>query len=46
MVILAKGKSPAAQSKIAEVVKEAKKAGVVRKSIEQLGLKGVRAAPE
>jgi polar amino acid transport system substrate-binding protein len=46
MVTLPKGKSSAAQSKIAEIVKEAKKSGVVRKAIEQLGVKGVRAAPD
>jgi hypothetical protein len=46
MVTLPKGKSSAAQSKIAEIVREAKKSGVVRKAIEQLGLKGVRAAPD
>jgi polar amino acid transport system substrate-binding protein len=46
MATLPKGKSSAAQSKIVEIVKEAKRTGVVRKAIEQLGLKGVRAAPE
>ena len=46
MVTLPKGKSSAAQSKLAEIVKEAKKTDVVRKAIEQLGLKGVRAAPD
>jgi len=46
LVALPKGKSSAAQSKLAEIVKEAKKTGVVRKAIEQLGVKGVRAAPD
>jgi polar amino acid transport system substrate-binding protein len=46
MVTLPKGKSSAALSRIVEIVREAKRTGVVRKTIEQLGLKGVRAAPE
>jgi polar amino acid transport system substrate-binding protein len=46
MVILPKGRSSEAQSKLFEIVKEAKKTGVVRKAVEQLGLKGVRAAPD
>ena len=46
MVTLPKGKSSASQSKIVEIVREAKKSGVVRKAIEQLSLKGVRAAPD
>ena len=46
MATLPKGKSAAAQSKIVEIVKEAKKTGVVRKAIEQTGMKGVRAAPD
>lgn len=46
MVILPKGRSSAAQDKVSEIVKDAKKTGVVRKAIEQLGLKGVRAAPD
>jgi polar amino acid transport system substrate-binding protein len=45
MVILPKGLSPAAQAKLTEIVNEAKKAGVVRKALEQTGVKGVRAAP-
>jgi polar amino acid transport system substrate-binding protein len=45
MVILPKGRSAAAQAKIREIVNEAKKAGVVRKALEQTGTKGVRAAP-
>lgn len=46
MATLPKGKSSTAQSKIVEIVREAKKSGVVRKAIEQLGLKGVRVAPD
>jgi len=45
-VFLPKGKSPAAQKRVAEIVTEAKKAGMVRKSVEQLGQSGVRAAPD
>jgi polar amino acid transport system substrate-binding protein len=45
MVILPKGSSSAARAKIAEIVSEAKKAGIVTKAIEQVGVKGVRAAP-
>jgi polar amino acid transport system substrate-binding protein len=45
MVILPKGKSAAAQAKIVEIVKEAKKTGLVRNALEQTGIKGVRAAP-
>jgi polar amino acid transport system substrate-binding protein len=46
MVTLPKGKSSAAQSKVAEIVKEAKRDGMVRKAIEQLSLQGVQAAPD
>ena len=42
MVILPKGRSSAAQAKVVEIVNEAKKTGVVRKAIEQTGVKGVR----
>jgi len=45
MVILPKGRSSAAQSKVSEIVKEAKKTGVVRKAIEQTGVRGVQAVP-
>jgi polar amino acid transport system substrate-binding protein len=45
MVILAKGRSSAAQARVVEIVNEAKKTGVVRKALEQTGVKGVRAAP-
>jgi polar amino acid transport system substrate-binding protein len=44
-VFVPKGKSSPAQKRVAEIVTEAKKAGMVRKTIEQLGLVGVRAAP-
>jgi polar amino acid transport system substrate-binding protein len=44
-VALPKGRSSAAQGKIAEIVNEAKKTGVVRKAIEQPGMRGVRVAP-
>ena len=45
MVILPKGRSSAAQAKVVEIVNESKKTGVVRKALEQTGVKGVRAAP-
>ena len=45
MVALPKGRSSAAQSKIVEIVNEAKRTGLVRKAIDQTGIKGVRAAP-
>lgn len=44
-LILPKGRSSAAQAKVVEIVNEAKKTGVVRKALEQTGVKGVRAAP-
>ena len=40
-----KGWSPAAQSKLTQLVNEAKAAGIVQKAIEKSGHKGVRAAP-
>lgn len=43
---LPKGRSAAAQARLAEIVKEAKSAGVVQKAIERAGFKGVRVAPE
>jgi polar amino acid transport system substrate-binding protein len=46
MVTLPKGRSSDARTKIAEIVNQAKKTGVVRKAIEQTGMKGVRSAPE
>jgi polar amino acid transport system substrate-binding protein len=45
MVILPKGRSSAARAKLAEIVNDAKRTGVVRKALEQTGVKGVRAAP-
>jgi hypothetical protein len=46
-VALPKGRSFAAQARLAEIVNEAKRAGVVQKAIEQAGLKnGVRVAPD
>ena len=45
-VFLPKGKSSAAQKSVAEIITEAKKAGMVQKTIKQLNLVGVRAAPD
>jgi polar amino acid transport system substrate-binding protein len=45
-VFLPKGKSSAAQKRVAEIITEAKKAGMVQKTIKQLNLVGVRAAPD
>jgi polar amino acid transport system substrate-binding protein len=45
-VALPKGRSSAAQAKVADIVNEARKIGVVRKAIEQAGMKGVRVAPD
>jgi len=45
MIILPKKSSSAARAKIAELISEAKQAGIVTKAIEQTGTKGVRAAP-
>jgi hypothetical protein len=44
MVILPKGRSSAAQGKVVEIVNEAKKTGVIRKALEQTGVRGVRLA--
>ena len=44
-VALPKGRSAAARDKLAEIVNEAVATGVVRKAIEQSGLRGVRVAP-
>lgn len=44
-VALPKGRSAAAQGKLAEVVSEAKRTGLVQKAIEQAGLRGVQVAP-
>ena len=45
-VALPKGRSSAAQAKLAEIVNEAKRTGVVQKAIEGAGLRGVRVAPD
>lgn len=45
MLVLPKGRSPAARAKVIELVNQAKKLGIVRKSLEQTGVKGVLAAP-
>jgi ABC-type amino acid transport substrate-binding protein len=45
-VALPKGRSPEAQAKIAEIVSEAKRSGIVQKAIDAAGLKGVHVAPE
>ena len=44
-VALPKGRSSEAQAKIAEIVSEAKRIGIVEGAIEAAGLKGVRVAP-
>jgi len=45
-VALPKESSVAAQNKLAEIVNDAKRTGVVLKAIEAAGFKGVRVAPE
>lgn len=45
VVALPKGRSSAARGKLAEIVNEAKATGLVRKAIEQAGVKGIRVAP-
>jgi len=45
-VFLPKEKSSAAQRRVAEIIAEAKKAGMVQKTIKQHNLVGVRAAPD
>jgi polar amino acid transport system substrate-binding protein len=44
-VMLPKGRSNEAQGKLAEIISEAKRTGIVQRAIEQAGLKGVRVAP-
>ena len=44
-VAIPKDRSPAAQSKMRQLVDEAKAAGIVQKAIESAGLKGVQVAP-
>jgi len=43
---LPKGRSAAAQTRLAEIVNDAKRTGVVQRAIERAGFKGVRVAPE
>jgi polar amino acid transport system substrate-binding protein len=45
-VALPKGRSSATEAKLAEIVNEAKRTGVVQRAIERAGLKGVRLAPD
>ena len=45
-VSLPKERSVAAQDKLAEIVNEAKRTGVVLRAIEKAGFKGVRVAPD
>jgi polar amino acid transport system substrate-binding protein len=46
-VALPKGRSPAAQARLAEILVEAKRSGIVQRAIAQAGLRnGVRVAPE
>jgi polar amino acid transport system substrate-binding protein len=45
-VALPKGRSSAAKGKLAEIVNEAKRTGMVQRAIEQAGLRGVRVAPD
>jgi polar amino acid transport system substrate-binding protein len=45
-VALPKGRSSAAQAKLAEIVSEAKKTGLVQKALGQTGMGGVRVAPD
>ena len=46
MVALPKGRSSAAQGRLAEIANEAKRTGVVLKAVEQPGMRGVRVAPD
>lgn len=41
-----KGRSPAARSRLTQIVNDAKAAGIVQKAIEKSGLKGARVAPD
>jgi polar amino acid transport system substrate-binding protein len=45
-VALPKGRSGAAHGRLAEIVNEAKRSGIVAKAIEQARIKGVRVAPD
>jgi polar amino acid transport system substrate-binding protein len=42
---LPKGRSSAAQAKLAEIVNEAKRTGIVQKAIDEASLRGVQVAP-
>ncbi len=44
-VALPKGRSPAAQAKLAELIREAKQSGIVQRAIERAGLRGLRVPP-
>jgi polar amino acid transport system substrate-binding protein len=46
VVGLPKGRSLEAQRRLAEIVKEAKRSGLIQKAIDQAGIKGVRVAPD
>lgn len=45
MAILPRRRTVAARAKVLELISQAKKLGVVQKSIDQTGVKGVLAAP-
>ncbi|MBI2370153.1 MAG: transporter substrate-binding domain-containing protein [Deltaproteobacteria bacterium] len=45
-IAIPKGRSAAAQGKLAEIVTEAKRTGLVQKAIDQAGVRGVRVAPQ
>ncbi|HYN62436.1 MAG TPA: hypothetical protein VET87_23275, partial [Rubrivivax sp.] len=44
-VSLPKGRSPAARGRLAQIVNEAQRSGVVQAAIERAGFKGVHVAP-
>jgi polar amino acid transport system substrate-binding protein len=45
-IAIPKGRSAVARDRLAQLVNEAKRSGIVASSIEQAGIKGVRAAPD
>ena len=45
VVMLPKGRSAAAQARLAEIANEAKRTGIVQKAIDQAGMRGVQVAP-
>jgi polar amino acid transport system substrate-binding protein len=45
-IAIPKGRSAPAQGRLAEIVDEAKRAGLVQKALEQAGVRGVRVAPQ